>query len=556
MSTLQALDYTAIIIYMVLMAGIGLSLGFFVRDVAAYFKGGSTIPWYVGGISNFMTLFSTFVFVAHAGIAYDHGLVALIVIWCTVPATLIGAYVFAHRWRRAGISSPVEFLEERFSGPVRQLFSWGGIGFRVLDNMVRLYALGIFLSTATPLDLETSVWLAGLIVVLYTMVGGLWAVVLTDTIQFVILMAATIILVPLSLQAVGGLQRLVEQVPEHFTLFNGPKGHWTFLLVYYLMFTLKNNGNWAFIQRFYSVRDEAAGRKMGLLTAGLFLVFPIFFLLQAIVAKVLIPELEDGEMAYVSIALQLLPEGVMGIMLAAMFAATMSSLSSEYNVMASVITGDIYQRLIRPQAGGRELMLVARSTTFLVGILVIFGALFVGAFGGAFEASKLFTSLFAVPLVIPVLFGVLLKKANATGAALSLILGVFTGLMLNYLPDVSWQAATFITMLVSICTFLASALWTKYRTADRDRMEGFFRKLQLPVPDNEKPVIAADFQRVLLLLFLIALAATGLLFLIMSFPSVGEFSGRLAMLAGGICLALAGLFYFWLRSNHKPTMKP
>ena len=134
MSTLQSLDYTAIIIYMVLMAGIGLSLGFFVKNVSEYFKGGSTIPWYVGGISNFMTLFSTFVFVAHAGIAYDYGLVALMVMWCTVPATLIGAYVFAKLWRRAGISSPVEFMEVRFNSSVRQLFSWGGIGFRVLDN--------------------------------------------------------------------------------------------------------------------------------------------------------------------------------------------------------------------------------------------------------------------------------------------------------------------------------------------------------------------------------------------------------------------------------------
>lgn len=546
MSTLQSLDYTAIIIYMVLMAGIGLSLGFFVKNVSEYFKGGSTIPWYVGGISNFMTLFSTFVFVAHAGIAYDYGLVALMVMWCTVPATLIGAYVFAKLWRRAGISSPVEFMEVRFNSSVRQLFSWGGIGFRVLDNMVRLYALGIFLSTATPLDLETSIWLAGLIVVLYTMVGGLWAVVLTDTIQFVILMAATLILVPLSIQAVGGLESLMEKVPEHFTLFNGPKGHWTFLLVYYIMFTLKNNGNWAFIQRFYSVRDEAAGRKMGLLTAALFLVFPIFFLLPAIVAKVLIPELENGEMAYVSIALQLLPEGVMGIMLAAMFAATMSSLSSEYNVMASVITGDIYQRLIRPQAEGKELMLVARSTTLLVGILVIFGALFVGVFGGAFEASKLFTSLFAVPLVIPVLFGVLLKKANATGAALSLILGVITGLILNYLPEVSWQVATFTTIVVCIISFLASSFWTRRNAAAQERIDAFFRKLQQPISNEEKPAIAGEFQRVLLLLFIIALGATGILFLVMSYPSAAQYSGKLAMLAGGICVALAGLLYFWL----------
>ena len=90
MQTLQTLDYIAIIIYMLIMAGMGLSLGFFVKNVGDYFKGGSVIPWYVGGISNFMSLFSAFVFVAHAGIAYEHGLVALAIIWSAVPAMLVG----------------------------------------------------------------------------------------------------------------------------------------------------------------------------------------------------------------------------------------------------------------------------------------------------------------------------------------------------------------------------------------------------------------------------------------------------------------------------------
>lgn len=541
--TLQPLDYTAILVYMLIMAAMGLSLGFFVRNVGEYFKGGGAIPWYVGGISNFMTLFSTFVFVAHAGIAYEHGLVALLVMWCTVPATLIGAIVFARLWRRAGIISPVEFLEVRFNSTVRQVFSWGGIGFRVLDNMVRLYALGIFLSTATPLDLGTSIWLAGAIVVVYTMVGGLWAVVLTDTIQFVILTVAVVVLVPLSLRAVGGWADLTDSIPNHFTFFNGPKGNWAFLVVYYLMFALKNNGNWAFIQRFYSVRDEAAGRKMGLLTAVLFLIFPIFFLLPAIAARDLLPELGNGEMAYVSIALRLLPEGIMGVMLAAMFAATMSSLSSEYNVMASVITGDIYQRLMRPGANEAELMWVARATTLLVGALVIGGAFFVGRFGGAFEASKLFTSLFAVPLVVPVLFGVLTRRANASGALLSLISGVATGLILHALPTVSWEWATFITIIVCVLTFFGSALWTRRDAAHQAMITAFFARLRTPIGPEEKPEIAPDFRRALLLLFIAALGAVGLLFVGMSIPSTGEYSGQLAMAGGITCLGLAAALY-------------
>ena len=546
MSTLKALDYTAIMIYMLIMAGMGLSLGFFIKNIGDYFKGGSAIPWYVGGISNFMSLFSAFVFVAHASIAYEHGLVAVTVMWCTVPATVIGALVFAKYWRRAGITSPVQFMETRFNHSVRQVFSWGGIGFRVLDNMVRLYAIGIFVSTATPLDLQTAIWVAGIIVVLYTVVGGLWAVVMTDMVQFIVLITAAMMLVPLSLSAAGGWDVLRADSPGHFHLFSGPKGEWSFLVVYYLMFAIKNNGNWTFIQRFYSVRDEAAGQKMGLLTAALFLVFPIFFLIPAIASASLLPDLENKEMAYVAIALNLLPEGVMGIMLAAMFAATMSSLDSEYNVMASVVTTDIYQRLFRPQAAEKELMRVARITTLLIGLLVISGALFVDKFGGAFEASKLFTGLFAIPLVIPVIFGVLTRKANAAGAILSLTTGVFTGLILNSLPGISWQMATFVTIVVCVVVFFASSWWTNREAGQQQKVETFFNRLKTPLSPEDKPAIAPDFKRALMILFIVALGAVGVLFTAISYPSVSAFGGRLAMMGGVSCLVIALLLLFML----------
>ncbi len=546
MPTLQTLDYAAIFVYMFIVAGVGLALGFFVKNIGDYFKGGGTIPWYVGGISNFMTLFSTFVFVAYAGIAYEHGLVALVVIWCAVPATIIGATVFAYRWRRAGISSPMEFMETRFNASVRQVFSWGGLGFRILDNMVRLYAIGVFVSTATLMNLETSILVSGIIVVLYTVVGGLWAVVLTDVIQFVVLIVATIILVPLSIEAAGGWTNLTAERPNHFTFFNGPKGEWSFLLVYYLMFAIKNNGNWAFIQRFYSVKDENAGLKMGLLTATLFLVFPFFFMIPPIAASFIYPNLENSEMAYVAMALNLLPVGIMGIMLAAMFAATMSSLDSEYNVMANVITSDIYKRLFKPDATEKELMPVARITTLVVGTLVTLGALFVDRFGGAFEASKLFTSLFAIPLIIPVLFGLLFKKANSSGAILSLVFGVATGLIFNFIPSISWQLATFITILVGVFTFGASSIWTNRSTIQQNHVDVFFARLRTPITLDEQSTISNDFKRALLLLFIFGLGAVGVLLLVMSLPSISDYSGQLTMIAAFCCLVIAGALYFFL----------
>jgi len=549
MNSLHTLDYWAIGIYLALMAGIGLFLGRFVKNIGDYFKGGNAIPWVTGAISNFMTKFSTFIFVAYAGIAYEHGLVALTLIWSTVVPALIGVAFFAKRWRRAGIMTPMEFLETRFNGSVRQLFSWSGVFFKILDNMVRLYALAIFVKAATGLSLEISILSCGIIVALYTIAGGLWAVVVTDVVQFIILIVATLILVPLTIQAAGGLPQMMATIPEHFTWFNGPKGMPLFIMVYYLMILVKYSGNWTFIQRFYSVRDERASQKQGLLTAIFFFVFPIIFLFPSIAAKALIPNLENPEMAYVSVCMKLLPEGIMGLMVAAMFAATMSVLSGEYNVTAGVLTKDIYQRLFNPAATDREMLWVGRLMTLLLGSCITFGALYVGGFGGAFEANKLFTGLFALPMTLPLVLGIALKRPQPWGALATVIVGMATGLILNANKQIPWEVATFIEIMICLAVFLLSGLVTSKNQAYLNRVNAFFLRLATPLTEAEKPIADPKFQRSLSRLYAVALAITGSLFGAMSLPSLQNTSGQLAFGAGLFCLIAAGILLFKNRAK-------
>ena len=549
METLQTLDYLAIGIYMALMAVIGVFFGRYIKNIGDYITGGTGIPWGAAGISNYMSMFSTFIFVAYAGVAYEHGLVAVTVLWCTIPASLVAAYVFAKRWRRLGITSPVEFLEARFNAMTRQVFSWGGLGFRLLDNMVRLYALGVFIAGATPLEVPTAIVGAGIIILIYTVIGGLWAVVVTDVVQFVILIFTALLLVPLSVEAAGGLGAMQQTVPEHFTWFNGPKGAFWYLLAYYIMIVLKYNGNWAFIQRFYSVRDEEAGRKAGLLMAGLFFIFPIFFLLPAIAAKVVVPGLDNPEMAYVAISTNVLPAGIMGILLAAMFAATMSASDAEYNVMAGVVTRDIYRRLFRPDATDRQQIRVARVATTVIGGLVIVGALYIGQFGGAFEANKLFTSLFGIPMVVPVLFGVLLVKPRPWGAVTTLVVGALAGLLMNVIPGVSWAAATLIQIVVCVATISFSGYFEEASEEYQERIAAFFERLRTPVAEQEEAPEegAPRFQRAVAFLFAVVFGVVGLLFSGMSVPSLDQTSGVLSMGIGIVCLLAGGVLYLYGR---------
>lgn len=309
------------------------------------------------------------------------------------------------------------------------------------------------------------------------------------------------------------------------------------------MITLKYNGNWAFIQRFYSVRDEAAARKAGVLTAVLFLVFPAFYLLPAIAARVALPDLPDREMAYVAMSLRVLPEGVMGLMLASMFAATMSALDSDYNVMSSVMTRDVYQRLIRPAAGNRELMWVARLVTVAVGGIVLVGALFIGGFGGAFEANRLFTGLFGIPMVVPLVFGVLWRGPRPAGALATVVVGIGVGLYLHAHSEVSWPVATLIEIAVSVATLWMSGLIESRDEAYRERVATFFTRLATPIPDTDKPLEAPEFRRALALLLAFVLAAASMLYATMGARSLAEPGGLLALVAAGTCAILAGAFY-------------
>jgi len=550
---LVTLDYAAIAVYLALMAGIGGALGLVVKNVKDFFAGGNNVPWHLGAVSSYMTMMSAFVFVAHAGIAYKDGLVAMVILWSAVPAALAGTAFLAGRWRRAGLVTPVEYLEQRYNAPVRQLTSWGGVLFRVLDNMVRLYALGVFVSGALGCSMETAVAICGGIVVIYTMIGGLWAVIVTDAVQCAILLMITTVMVPLALDAAGGIVALTEALPRHFTWRNGAKGDFWFLFVYYAMVLIKFNGNWAFIQRFYCTEDERAARKMGLLSAVLFFVCPVIFLLPAIAAAAIMPGLANPEEAYVSLCKQLLPPGVMGLMIAAMLAATMSTLSSEYNVTAGVLTCDIYRRLLRPQAGEREQMAVARAMTLLLGGVIIWGAGRVRQMGGAFEVNKTLMGLFGVPLVMPLIVGVLWRRPKPWGALASIISGIALGLVLQRCTAMEWETATFYQMLGCLAVLLGSAAGRSRDAAYNARVAAFFARLATPVSESER-THDTHGRRALMVLFTVALGLSGALFAAISLFHLTRQSGRYTLAAGTFCcLCAAGLGWRLRNGNQEQT---
>lgn len=551
---LQSLDYIAVGIYILLMGIIGLSFGWFVKDVGAYFKGGGTIPWLMATITNFMGLFSTFVFVAYAGIAYEYGLVSITVFWTTVPACIIAGIYFGKRWRRTGHTTPVEYLEQRYGYPVRKLVTWLGLVMRFLDNMVRLYAIGVFITVVTPLPLEGAIAISGIIVTAFNIIGGIWTVTIMSTVQFLILILVTVILLPLTLDSIGGFDMLAARLPENMTWFNGPKGAPLWLTVYGIMTIIKYKENWTFIQKFYCVRDEAAARKVGIFSGLLFFVFTPVFLLPAVASPLIIPEISDPEMSYVAVSSMLLPVGIMGIMFSSMFAATMSSLNAEYNVMAGVLTNDVYSRMINPSATPKRLLLVARLSTLLVGVIMIVGAIGIRNFGGAFEANKLFTGILAIPVGIPLVLGIVSRRPDKHSAVYTIWVGIVAGIVLNMLPMVSWEVATLIEIILCLVIYYYPSLFGKKQKTTVENELAFFRLVDTPIREEDKPVISPQYIHALFYLFVFSILVSGVMFSALSIPSLETDGGRYGFIAGILCLVAATVIYIMYKVKTKKRM--
>ena len=456
--TLSKLDLAVIAVYFAVTLGAGLFMGRFVKSGKDFFSGGNRVPWWMGVISSYMAMISAFVFIAHGGIAYEEGLVAIVVFWSCAFAILAGTWIFAPRWRRIRVTTPMEYLERRYGVWVRQLLSWCGVAFRVLDNMVRLYTLGLIASVLTGVSIEKGIWIGVVIVLAYTMAGGLWSVLVTDMIQCSILLGVAIAVLPIALHAVGGLGALSAALPDHFRPFSGPRSSFWFLFAYYAMVFVKYNANWAFIQRLASVPTERDAKKMSLLTAFLLFIFPIVALLPAICARQLLPGVNPEE-SYLRLCCQLLPSGVLGLLVSAMLAATLSTLASEFNVTSAVLTKDVYERMWRPNASPREQLIVARLTTLGVAVLVAGGAAYVEALGGAFETNKMLTGLFGVPIAIPCVFGILWKRPNTKGVVLCILLGMVSAMVLAKIPALKWEFRTLLQMVFCFIGYFVGALF-------------------------------------------------------------------------------------------------
>ncbi|HPH17865.1 MAG TPA: Na+:solute symporter [Haliscomenobacter sp.] len=408
------IDTAVIFIFSAFVLGIGMLFARTGRNLKSFFAGGEAVPWFIGGLSLFMSFFSAGTFVAWGSIAYKHGWVAVTIQWTMCLGALVTGLFLSPRWRATGNLTAAEFIRERLGENVQKFYI--GI-FTLVSVFIKgsvLYPVAKLVSVSLGYPLFESTIVLGLFMISYTAVGGLWAVMVTDILQFVILTAAVFILLPLSLGHVGGFEAFTQQVPDDF--FNLLNGEYTlgFILAFIFFHIAQIGGNWTFVQRYTSVDSPQSARKVAFLFAALYFVSPVIWMMPPMIYRAINPDLTglDTENAYLKICQLVLPPGLLGLMLTGMYFSTSASANTTLNVVSAVFTNDVYRGFIKPNATDRQLIRVARLSSWGFGLGMIGIALMVPAAGGIVEVVLSISAISGGPLLAPPLWALFSKRLN------------------------------------------------------------------------------------------------------------------------------------------------
>jgi SSS family transporter len=475
----------------------------FIKTPDDYFKADSAIPWWAAGIAIYKANFTAYTFVAIASLVYVDGLSGLLLETGPVFAFLLAALVFAKRWRRLNVTSPPEYLETRFNPGTRKLFSILGIGTTFIASGTRLYAVCKLVEAITGLPLVWTVVGAGAAMITYTMLGGLCAVVVTDVLQFIILFLAVIPMFVTSIAHVfaAGWSNFVAHIPAGYSAFPHPEHGRTlgWLLAFWASYLLDYNGDWGVIQLLCSTPNERESRKAALLATGLALPHAFLLLGPCFIARVLwAREIADpnvmaqAEVAYGHIALKLLPAGMIGVVAAAMLAATMSTLSVAWNVRSTSFVNDLYLRFLRPHAGGREQIFVARVAVALIGATAVGIAIWIAlASSGLFALAQTLIGFVVIPIVLPMLLGLIVPSARSWAGtasfaacfAFACVNQFFHG-WLGLAQPLPFENVVVISMALGCAVMFGSALAPR-SAAEAARVGTLYRRMKTPVAPRQ-----------------------------------------------------------------------
>lgn len=515
-------DYGVIGVFFLFLLGIGWFFRHYGGTTSQYFRGGGRMSWWLVGTSAFMGSFSAWTFTGAAGLAYENGIVAMTFYWAGMIAYLFNWAFVAAWFRQSRVITSMEAIRARLGPANEQFFTWFSLPVSVLVAGIWLYGLAIFCAPAFGIDVQVMILVSGVVVVLMAAAGGQWALVASDFVQALMLIPIAIVTAVVAWVKVGGWSGLVEALPA--THWDPSASHavsfgklWVAAVLLEKFFTqnaLHGAG------RYLNVRDGREAKRAALLAGLLYGGAAFLWFIPPLSARALgldLPTLypalsKPQEAAYIAIAAQVLPVGLLGLMVTGIISATLSSMDTGLNRNAGIFVRSVYRPLLRPNASDQEQVLVGRIATLVFGGVVILTALMYSTWKdlGVFSLMQGFSALVGIPYAVSATLCLFVRRVPDWAAWSTVLVGMGAGSLVGSAPDIFgrffeegsiWMqrlewignnhfiSVTFTDIAVcSLWYFGMAALFGRRMSPKRvAEIDQFFRTIRTPVePESEE----------------------------------------------------------------------
>lgn len=515
---IQSTEYVVIACYLLMLIAVSLVFKNFNKNISDYFRNGCRGKWWLVGASAFMTSFSAWTFTGASGVAYEAGWSVLIIFMANALGYLLNALFLAPWFRQIRAISPPEVIRKRFGVETQQFYAYMSVITMTLYASLHLYGLSIFTSAVFGLDISRVIIVIGVVVLIYSYIGGSWAVMATDFLQCFILLPMTVLIALLCINYAGGLESFMGQIKAaglsaDFTVINTEEFKSRivdFTLPWALAMMLKNVLTYNTLvsaSRYFSVKDGREARKAAWMAFVMTVLGSFVWFIPPVTARLYFSELvnkidisKPAEAAYAVASLELLPVGMTGLIVVAMFAATMSSMDSGLNRNAAILTNDIlpaiFKLLKKKLPDGRMMLIIGQVLTVIPGVIIICLALYFASQKGQgiFKYMLDIGALLALPMTTPMLMGLLIRKAPWWSALVS-VLVAFCGSLASLcsgsacLGDIGfmsepwkWYTTIFVNFGLGVVAYLLTVpFWHTATEKFRAQVDEFFKNMYTPV---------------------------------------------------------------------------
>ncbi len=511
-------DYIVLVFYLAFMLSMGPVFMKFSKTASDFFRAGGGMLWWAVGSSVFMTAFSAWSFTGGAAKAYETGTFVLLLFACNAISLVFTYFFTAARFRQMRIITKIEGVRKRFGDANEQVFAWLPVPFNIIIGGLALYSISVFAGSVFGIDLTLLIVVLGITVTVITVLGGAWAAAASDFVQMLLLLSITLVMAFQTQQhpQINGLSELFHKLPaQHFNwkLFERPWIVVFFAATLLLNQLVQNNSMMLGAAKYVYVKNGADAKKATLVSLIGFIVLPFTWMIPAMASTILHPNLASEypqlnnphEASYVAMAMTLLPPGLLGLLVSAIFAASVAYMTSLLTIAAGIFVRNFYIRVIRKNATEARQIFVGRAFTLIYGLLWIATAMFFKTYKSLplFDLLLLTAASIQIPMVVPLFLGMFVKRTPAwsgwstmvVGFSVSMLLRVclserlFNSILSPAIPfsqreigDLDIATTTAVLFAVCVTWFFGTMLF--YKSEDHEyvaQVDRFFHEMNTPI---------------------------------------------------------------------------